>query len=62
MSQVLQWVIRNIVFPILRNCFYITESEGSANEVFYYSRPVWTIIRYESSLWLFDERSKSLQV
>lgn len=44
--QLLQWVLTSLVFPVLRSMFYITETEGMANEAVYYQRPVWSAISY----------------
>ncbi|CEG35759.1 Telomerase catalytic subunit/reverse transcriptase TERT [Plasmopara halstedii] len=57
-QDLLWWVISSIVFPLLRNMFYITECEGMANEVAYYQRPVWNVI---STLALYDLEGGILQ-
>ncbi|TMW66307.1 hypothetical protein Poli38472_004072 [Pythium oligandrum] len=49
--RILHWTVTNIVFPALRNLFYITECEGTSNDVVYFQRSVWNVI---SSLALYD--------
>ncbi|KAG6947811.1 hypothetical protein JG688_00015395 [Phytophthora aleatoria] len=36
LEDLLWWVMSFLVFPLLRNLFYITEAEGMANEIAYY--------------------------
>ncbi|POM77074.1 Hypothetical protein PHPALM_5599 [Phytophthora palmivora] len=57
-EDLLRWVISALVFPLLRNLFYITEAEGMANEIAYYQRPVWNVI---STLALDDLEGGILQ-
>jgi telomerase reverse transcriptase len=48
-ESLLWWVISSLVCPVLQNLFYITEAEGMANEIAYYQRPVWNVIRLASA-------------
>ncbi|KAG1689831.1 hypothetical protein DVH05_001864 [Phytophthora capsici] len=57
-ESLLWWLVSSLVFPLLRNLFYITETEGMANEIAYYQRPVWNVI---SSLALDDLEGGILQ-
>ncbi|KAE9036345.1 hypothetical protein PR002_g7137 [Phytophthora rubi] len=57
-EDLLWWVMSSLVFPLLRNLFYITEAEGMANEIAYYQRPVWNVI---STLALDDLEGGILQ-
>ncbi|KAG7390946.1 hypothetical protein PHYBOEH_006816 [Phytophthora boehmeriae] len=57
-EDLLGWVVSTLVFPLLRNLFYITEAEGMANEIAYYQRPVWNVI---SALALDDLEGGILQ-
>ncbi|KAG7377602.1 hypothetical protein PHYPSEUDO_011397 [Phytophthora pseudosyringae] len=57
-EDLLWWVVSSLVFPLLRNLFYITEAEGMANEIAYYQRPVWNVI---SALALDDLEGGILQ-
>ncbi|KAG2761693.1 hypothetical protein PC129_g18146 [Phytophthora cactorum] len=58
LEDLLWWVMSFLVFPLLRNLFYITEAEGMANEIAYYQRPVWNVI---STLALSDLEGGILQ-
>ncbi|KAJ8566502.1 hypothetical protein ON010_g6622 [Phytophthora cinnamomi] len=57
-KNLLCWILSSLVFPLLRNLFYITESEGKANEIVFYQRPVWNVI---STLALDDLEGAILQ-
>ncbi|KAL3667294.1 hypothetical protein V7S43_007525 [Phytophthora oleae] len=57
-ESLLWWIVSSLVFPLLRNLFYITEAEGMANEIAYYQRPVWNVI---STLALDDLEGGILQ-
>eukprot|EP00775_Hariotina_reticulata_P002142 gene2142-2461_t len=35
------WLLSRLVLPLLRNSFYVTESEPYRQAVFYYRKPVW---------------------
>ncbi|GLD92821.1 hypothetical protein PINS_up001400 [Pythium insidiosum] len=50
-TQLLRWCVETIVFPLLRSAFYVTEIEGSGNDIAFYQRAVWNVI---SSLALHD--------
>lgn len=39
------WLFKSLVFPILRSLFYITEREGVSSDIVYYQRDVWDAIR-----------------
>ena len=41
----LQFVICKFVIPLVRSCFYVTETENSGNEIKYYRKPIWCQIR-----------------
>lgn len=42
---VLRWVCCHFVIPLLRVCFYITETEFSKNRILFYRKPVWSKLR-----------------
>lgn len=46
LQELLTWLLRSLVFPFLRNLFYITECEGASNEIVFYQREVWDAIRF----------------
>ncbi|CAI5986167.1 unnamed protein product [Closterium sp. NIES-65] len=41
-----QWVLAELVIPVLRSHFYVTESEVQRHTVCFYRKPVWARIRY----------------
>lgn len=43
--QALRWVFKGFIIPLLRSCFYVTETEFDARELHYYRRPVWALFR-----------------
>lgn len=45
-QELLSWVLNSLVFPLLRDLFYITECEGAANEIVFFQRSIWKVIRY----------------
>ena len=40
-ASLLKWIVGDLVVPLLRNHFYITESAVHRNKVFYYRKPLW---------------------
>ena len=42
--QLLHWTMATVVCPVLRHFFYVTDFEGTSNELFYFSRPVWNAV------------------
>lgn len=36
-----RWLMNELVIPLLRNHFYVTESATHRNKVFYYRKPLW---------------------
>lgn len=43
--QVLRWVFRGFIIPLLRSNFYVTETEFSAQQIQYYRKPIWSRFR-----------------
>ncbi len=43
--QALRWVFNGFIIPLLRSCFYVTETEFAARELHYYRKPVWSLFR-----------------
>eukprot|EP00550_Attheya_septentrionalis_P009164 CAMPEP_0198285938 /NCGR_PEP_ID=MMETSP1449-20131203/5160_1 /TAXON_ID=420275 /ORGANISM="Attheya septentrionalis, Strain CCMP2084" /LENGTH=1014 /DNA_ID=CAMNT_0043983553 /DNA_START=167 /DNA_END=3208 /DNA_ORIENTATION=+ len=44
-QNVMWWFYSDVIIPLLRCNFYVTESEFSANRVLYYRKPVWSQYR-----------------
>ncbi len=40
-GQWIRWLVGDLVIPLLRNHFYVTESAVHRNKVFYYRKPLW---------------------
>ena len=43
--NVMRWLYRQFIIPLLRSTFYITETEFTGSRVLYYRRPVWSRIK-----------------
>ena len=43
--QAFRWVFKGFVIPLLRSCFYVTETEFDARELHCYRRPIWSLFR-----------------
>jgi hypothetical protein len=41
MTSFLYWLFATVVNPLLSSSFYVTEGEGTGNEVLYYRHSVW---------------------
>eukprot|EP00111_Clytia_hemisphaerica_P018748 TCONS_00055452-protein len=41
----IQWIFNELLVPLLKACFYITETGTHRNKVFYYRKPVWSVLR-----------------
>jgi hypothetical protein len=38
------WVLNELVVPLIKLNFYVTEKHKEANRIFYYRKPIWTLI------------------
>ena len=54
--NVMRWLYRQFIIPLLRTTFYITETEFSGSKVLYYRRPVWSRIKCMSMKILLKQR------
>ena len=54
--NVLRWLYRQFIIPLLRSTFYITETEFTGSSVLYYRRPVWSRIKSLSMKTLLKQR------
>ena len=43
--QAFRWVFKGFIIPLLRSCFYVTETEFAARELHYYRKPIWSLFR-----------------
>ena len=44
-QNVVRFVFVHLLIPLLRSVFYVTETEFSGNQVYYYRKPVWKKLR-----------------
>ena len=54
--NVMRWLYRQFIIPLLRTTFYITETEFTGSKVLYYRRPVWSRIKCMSMKILLQQR------
>ena len=45
LQNVVHWLYCSYIIPLIRSCFYATETEFTANRVVFYRKPVWTQFR-----------------
>ena len=45
LRNAMHWLYCSYIIPLLRSCFYATETEFTANRVVFYRKPVWTQFR-----------------
>jgi len=57
-QNVFKWVFCDFIFPLLRNTFYITETEFTGNQMKYYRKPIWAKIRKLSIFSLTNSSSQ----
>jgi hypothetical protein len=44
--KILRWLFQEgFIIPLLRSCFYVTETEFSGQQLQYYRKPVWSLFR-----------------
>lgn len=44
LAYILLFLINELLIPLLKCNFYITEKHKEANKIFYYRKPIWTLI------------------
>jgi hypothetical protein len=44
LAMIVVFLINEIVVPVMKFNFYITEKHKEANKIFYYRKPVWTLV------------------
>ena len=45
LQNAMHWLYCSYIIPLIRSCFYATETEFTANRVVFYRKPVWTQFR-----------------
>ena len=58
--NVMRWLYRQFIIPLLRSTFYITETEFSGSRVLYYRRPVWSRIKSLSMKILLKQQYREM--
>ncbi|CBJ33340.1 telomerase reverse transcriptase, putative [Ectocarpus siliculosus] len=43
------WTFKDVIVPLLRSLFYVTECETASQEVFFFRKPVWAKFRLEEA-------------
>ena len=44
-ETLIQWTFNKFIVPLVKGCFYVTESGVHKNKVLYYRKPMWRLIR-----------------
>jgi len=44
-ENLIQWIFNSFVVPLLKACFYITETGVHKNKILYYRKPIWRLVR-----------------
>lgn len=42
--MVVSFLVNELVVPVIKFNFYVTEKHKQANKIFYYRKPIWTLI------------------
>lgn len=50
------WILNELVVPLIKLNFYVTEKHKEANRIFYYRKPVWILIS-KTALKRFSEEN-----
>ena len=59
-STLCAWLMSDVVVPLLRCCFHVTDSEAGRNSLSYYPHAVWQAISHHAMLALTTARSPSI--
>jgi len=60
--NVMRWLYKQIIIPLLRSTFYITETEFTGSRVLYYRRPIWSRIKSLSMKILLKQQYREMNV
>ncbi|KAG1670365.1 hypothetical protein FOA52_000125 [Chlamydomonas sp. UWO 241] len=60
LESIVWWLFSDIVCPLLRSCFYATESEPYKQLVFYYRKPVWVKLQEAALQDLVSQRFRAM--
>ena len=57
LAEIIGFILNDIIIPIIKFHFYVTEQHKEANRIFYYRKPLWILI---SKLALFKFSQENL--
>jgi len=60
--NVMRWLYKQFIIPLLRSTFYITETEFTGSRVLYYRRPIWSRIKSLSMKILLKQQYREMNV
>lgn len=58
--EVMRWLFRSFIIPLIRSNFYATETEFSKQRILFYRKPIWSIFRSLSMKKLLKGQYKEL--
>ncbi|GAX76318.1 hypothetical protein CEUSTIGMA_g3764.t1 [Chlamydomonas eustigma] len=58
--QFMSWLFKDVIIPVIRSTFYVTETEPYKQQVFYFRQPVWAKLQKKALQELITERFISL--
>ena len=61
LSLIIAFVINQIIVPIIKFNFYVTEKHKEANKIFYYRKPIWIYISKTALKKFGEENLESIQ-
>ena len=44
LGEIVGFIFNQVVIPVVKFNFYVTEQHKQANKVFYYRKPIWTLV------------------
>ena len=43
-EKLILWIIRSVVFPVIRSHFFVTDTDHERQKMYYYRKGVWSLI------------------
>ncbi|CAM9246714.1 unnamed protein product, partial [Ectocarpus sp. 12 AP-2014] len=56
------WTFKDVIVPLLRSLFYVTECETASQEVFFFRKPVWAKFRTASLRYLTSRQYRRISM
>jgi hypothetical protein len=44
LAEIIGFILNDIVIPLIKFHFYVTEQHKEANRIFYYRKPIWILV------------------